>query len=403
MDETNLSLNEIIDLDKQYFMNTFGDRTPVCFVRGEGLILTDTEGKKYHDFFAGIAVSALGHSHPAIVKAISSQAEKIIHCSNLYYIEPQARLAELLAKNSCMDRVFITNSGTEANEAAIKLAKIYFYKKNMPEKCEFISAYDSFHGRTLAALAATGQEKYQKPFRPIVTGFKHVPLNDTQALINAVDKNKTCAIILEAVQGESGVHIADAGYIQTVAKLCRDLDILFILDEIQTGLGRTGKLFAYEHFGVEPDIMTLAKALGAGFPVGAVCAKNDVASAFSVGDHGSTYGGNPLACAVACASVSTIVNEGLASAARDRGEFFLNKLEELKKKRPGLIKEARGLGLMIALQLNAPDAVSVKNKLFQEGFLVGSVGDDTLRILPPLIVKESEIVKMVDALEGTLS
>jgi len=403
MNEPNLSLNEIISLDKEYYMNTFGDRTPVCFVSGDGTILTDTEGKKYYDFFAGIAVSALGHSHPAIVKAISSQAEKIIHCSNLYYIEYQAKLAELLVKNSCMDKVFITNSGAEANETAIKLAKIYFYKKNMPEKCEFISAYDSFHGRTLAALAATGQEKYQKPFRPIVAGFNHVPLNDTEALINAVDRNKTCAVILEAVQGESGVHPADAEYMRTVSRICKELDVLFILDEIQTGLGRTGKLFAYEHFGVEPDIITLAKALGAGFPIGAVCAKKEVADAFSVGDHGSTYAGNPLACAAAFASVSTIVNENLAFYSKEKGEFFLERLEEFREQRPDLIKEVRGFGLMIALQLNAPDAVAVKKKLFDAGFLVGSVGDDTLRILPPLIVKYGEIHKMVDALKRILS
>ncbi|MCL2164478.1 MAG: aspartate aminotransferase family protein [Oscillospiraceae bacterium] len=403
MTEKSLTLDEIISLDKKYYMNTFGDRAPVCFTRGDGVILTDTEGKKYYDFFGGVAVSALGHSHPSIVNAIKTQAEKLIHCSNLYYIESQAKLAELLVKISFADRVFITNSGTEAMEAAIKLAKIYFYKKGMPEKCEFISAFNSFHGRTLAALAATGQGKYNEPFRPIMTGFKHVPLNDAQALSAAIDKDRTCAVILEAVQGESGVRPATTEYIQTVSKLCKELGVLFILDEIQTGLGRTGKLFAYEHFGVEPDIMTLAKALGAGFPVGATLAKEEIASAFSVGDHGSTFAGNPLACSVALASVSAIVENDLAGASREKGEYLLGKLNSLMEKHPGLIKEIRGIGLMIGLQLNVPDAVEIKLELLSAGFIVGSVGNDTLRILPPLIVGFAEIDKLICALEDVFT
>jgi acetylornithine aminotransferase/acetylornithine/N-succinyldiaminopimelate aminotransferase len=384
-------------------MNTFGDRTPVCFDHGEGMILTDTNGKKYYDFFAGVAVDALGHSHPAIVNAIKTQTDKFIHCSNHYYIEAQAKLAELLVENSCADKVFISNSGAEANEAALKLAKIYYYKKGKPEKREFVTVYNSFHGRTLATVAATGQEKYQMPYRPIVTGFKHVPLNDIEALRAAVHKETTCAVMLEIVQGEGGVYLASKEFIAEASKLCKELDILLIFDEIQTGIGRTGKLFAYEHYGIEPDIFTLAKALGSGFPIGAVLAKGEVAGAFTVGDHGSTYAGNPLACEVAYISVSTIINEGLVAAADEKGKYFAEKLATLKEKHSSRIKEIRGLGLMIGVHLTTPDAAAVKNKLFEAGFLVGSAGADILRLLPPLIVSHHEIDKIIEALDNALS
>ena len=396
-------LEEIISMDKKYYMNTFGDRTRVCFEHGEGLVLTDTGGKQYYDFFGGVAVDALGHSHPAIVGAIKSQAEKIIHCSNLYYIEPQAKLAKLLVENSCADKVFITNSGAEANEAALKLAKIYHYKKGKAEKCEFVTAYESFHGRTLATVAATGQEKYQKPYRPLVTGFKHAPLNDIGALKDALDKDKTCAVMLELVQGESGVYPVARDYIQSAFELCKENDALLIVDEIQTGLGRTGKLFAYEHFGIEPDIFTLAKALGSGFPIGAALARDEVAAAFGVGDHGSTFAGNPLACAVACASVNTILNDGLPQAAMEKGQYFRDKLAKVSEKHTGKIKEVRGLGLMIGVQLGLPKAVKVKNLLFESGFIVGSVGADILRILPPLIVEYSQIDKLLSAFDDALA
>jgi len=288
-----MRLNEIIEMDKQYYMNTF-NRAPVCFERGEGMYLWDINGKKYTDLLAGIAVSALGHSHPALVQAITEQASKLIHCSNLYYIEYQAKLAKLIVENSCADKVFFANSGAEANEGAIKLARLYFRKKGFPEKFEIITLEKSFHGRTLATLAATGQEKYQKNYCPLTPKFLSVPINDLEALEKAITPC-TCAVMLEPIQGEGGVNPTTVEYIRGVRELCDRKGILLIFDEVQCGLGRTGKLFGYQHYGVEPDIFTLAKGLAGGFPIGALCAKDFVASAFEPGDHGSTFGGNPLA------------------------------------------------------------------------------------------------------------
>jgi len=395
-----MKLASIIEMDKKYFMNTFGNRTPVCFEYGKGINLWDTEGKKYYDFFAGIAVSALGHSHPKIVDAIKAQAEKLIHCSNLYYIEQQAKLAKVLVENSCADKVFFSNSGAEANEGAIKLAKIYFYKKGMPEKYEIITQKNSFHGRTLATVAATGQEKYQKPYQPLQPGFKSVPLNDFQALENAVS-DSTCAIMLEPIQGESGVNPATAEYVKKVRKLCDEKGILLIFDEVQTGLGRTGKLFAYQHFDVEPDIFTLAKALGGGFPIGALCAKDFVAKAFEPGDHGSTYAGNPLACAVGLAVFDTIISEGLVENSKNMGDYFIEKLSQLAQKYP-FISEIRGKGLMLGVQLSIDKAKEIKDECFYKGYLIGNVGSNILRILPPLIVSKEDIDGMVETLDSVL-
>ncbi|HPD01456.1 MAG TPA: aspartate aminotransferase family protein, partial [Acetivibrio sp.] len=305
-----MKLNEIVELDKKYFMNTFGNRTPVCFDHGKGINLWDLDGKKYYDFLAGIAVSALGHSHPKLVNAIKEQAEKLIHCSNLYYIENQAKLAKILVENSCASKVFFANSGAEANEGAIKLARIFFKKKGMPEKFEIITLEKSFHGRTLATIAATGQDKYQKPYSPLTPSFLKVPINDLGALEKAIN-GSTCAVMIEPIQGESGVNLTSIEYMQGVRKLCDEKGILLIFDEVQCGLGRTGKLFAYEHLGIEPDIFTLAKALGGGFPIGALCAKEHVASAFEPGDHGSTFGGNPLACAAGLAVMEVMINDNL--------------------------------------------------------------------------------------------
>jgi len=323
-----MQLEEIINLDKKYFMNTFGNRTPVCFSHGKGINLWDINGKKYYDFLAGIAVNALGHSHPKLVNAIKQQAEKLIHCSNLYYIESQAKLAEKLVSISCADKVFFANSGAEANEGAIKLARIYFKKKGMPEKYEIITLEKSFHGRTLATIAATGQDKYQKPYCPLTPKFLKVPINDLEALEKAINSS-TCAVMIEPIQGESGVNLTSVEYLKGVRKLCDEKGILLIFDEVQCGLGRTGKLFAYEHFGVEPDIFTLAKALGGGFPIGALCAKEHVASAFEPGDHGSTFGGNPLACTAALAALDVIIEEGLVENSAKMGTYFMSKLSEL--------------------------------------------------------------------------
>ena len=422
--ERKLTYSEVVEYNEKYYFNLFA-RSPVCFERGEGTILYGLDGKRYLDFLGGLAVNALGHANPVISGAIKAQADKFIHCTNLYYIEPQARLARTLVEISCADRAFICNSGAEANEAAVKLAKMYQYKAGRPEKHKIITATDSFHGRTLAMVAATGQEKYQKPYKPLVPGFVHVPLNDIGALRAAASAEETCAIMLEVIQGESGVHIADREFILAAAELCRELDILLIYDEVQTGLGRTGKLFAYEHCGVEPDIFTLAKALGSGFPIGAMLAKDRVAAAFGPGDHGTTFGGNPLACEVGNASVNYILKEKLYDAAAEKGAYFMDKLADIKKSAgagsgagtgsaagsgsgvgndagagtgtclaagaAASIKEVRGRGLMIAVEFDEPVAVKLKNAMLEAGCIVGSVGDYILRWLPPLTVSCAEI------------
>ncbi len=396
-----MDLHEIMDMDSKYYMNTFGARTQVCFDHGRGMKLYDTLGRQYYDFLGGIAVNALGYGHPALVEAVSSQAEKLIHCSSLYYIESQARLAKMLAENSCADRVFFANSGAEANEGAIKLARIYFKKKDMPQKYGIITLKKSFHGRTLTTVAATGQEKYQKPYSPLIPGFRHVPINDLDALSAAVD-SETCAIMLELVQGESGVHPLDADYVRAVRKICDEKGLLLILDEIQTGIGRTGKLFAYEHYGVEPDIFTLAKALAGGVPIGALCAKENVAQAFAPGDHGSTFGGNPLACAAGLAVMQTIFAEDLLANAEKMGSYLKERLLALKNKHD-IITEVRGLGLMIGIELGQEKALEVKNRLFEKGLLTGSVGTTVIRLLPPLIVTKDDIDIFVKALEEVLA
>jgi len=396
-----MTLNDIIALDKKYFMNTFGDRLPVCFVRGKGMKLWDTNGKEYNDFLAGIAVSALGHSHPALVNAIVEQAQKFIHCSNYYYIESQAKLAQLIVENSCCDRVFFANSGAEANEGAIKLARLYFRKKGQPEKFEIITLEKSFHGRTLATLAATGQDKYQKNYSPLTPKFLSVPNNDINALEEAISEY-TCAVMLEPIQGESGVNPTNVDYIRQVRELCNRKGILLIFDEVQCGLGRTGKLFAYEHYGVEPDIFTLAKALGGGFPIGALCAKEPYASAFAPGDHGSTFGGNPLACNTAFAVLSTIINDNLSENSAVMGDYFMAKLSQLKDKWP-FIKEVRGKGLMIGVELTVPKAVEVKKKCLDAGYLIGSVGENIIRMLPPLIITREDIDGFITALDKIMS
>ena len=400
-EEKRLTDAEVVEYTAKYCFNLWA-RTPVWFERGEGTVLYGMDGRKYLDFLGGIAVNALGHSHPAIVAAIKRQSERFLHCTNLYYVEPQARLAKKLAEISCADRVFVCNSGAEANEAAVKLAKIYQYKAGRGKKYKIVTALDSFHGRTLAMVAATGQAKYQKPYEPLLPGFSHVPLNDIAALRAAVSAEETCAVMLELVQGESGVNIADPEYIRSAAEICKELGILLIFDEIQTGLGRAGKLFAYEHYGVEPDIFTLAKALGAGFPIGAMLAKESVAAAFGPGDHGTTFGGNPFACEIGNASVNVILGEKLYEASAEKGAYFMKSLSGLKGS-GAAIKEARGMGLMIAVELAKPAAVEVKNALFEAGCLVGSVGDSILRWLPPLTVTYGEIDEAVSLLDKAMA
>ena len=395
-----MELHELVEMDSKYYMNTFGARTPVCFEYGKGMKLYDIQGRQYYDFLGGIAVNALGHGHPALVEAIRSQAQKLIHCSSLYYIEPQARLAKYLVENSCADRIFFANSGAEANEGAIKLARIYFKKKNMPQRYSIITLKDSFHGRTLTTLAATGQDKYQKPFMPLIPGFKHVPINDLDALKMAID-DETCAVMMEPIQGESGVHPLNPEYVKAVRNICDENGLLLIFDEIQTGMGRTGKLFAYEHYGVTPDIFTLAKALAGGVPIGALCAKESVAQAFSPGDHGSTFGGNPLACAAGCAVLKTILDDDLLTNVEKMGSYLKERLLVLKD-RLNIITDIRGFGLMIGIQLGQDKALDVKNELFERGFLVGSVGVSVIRLLPPLIITRGDIDTFVEALEQVI-
>ncbi len=392
-------LEGIKQLDKKYYMNTFGDRLPVCFEKGEGLKLFDDKGKTYYDFLGGIAVNALGHNHEGFVSALKNQIDKLIHTSSLYYIENQAKLAEKIVENTCAKRVFFANSGAEANEGALKLAKIYYYKKGM-DKSEVISLDKSFHGRTLATVAATGQEKYQKPYRPIVTGFKQVKPNDFAAVEEAVT-DKTAAIMIELIQGESGVHPMDKEYVQKLRKLCDEKDIVLIFDEVQTGMGRTGKLFAYQQYGVEPDIFTSAKALGNGVPIGAVCACEKVENAFEPGDHGTTYGGNPLATAAGLAVFDAFEKENLVENADKIGKYFADKLNELKAKHSEIV-EVRNAGLLIGIQINDDIAKAVFTKLFEKGILTSLCGGNTIRIAPPLIINEGDVDLFIENLDKVL-
>ncbi len=390
-------VNDIKEYDNQYFMNTFGQRIPVAFEKGQGIHLWSTDGDKYTDFFSGIAVNSIGYSHPTFVKMVSDQLSRLIHCSNLYYIESQALLAKELCENSCADKVFFSNSGAEANEGAIKLARIFFKKLGMPEKYEIITLQKSFHGRTITTLSATGQEKYAKPFEPLTQGFKKVPINDFEALKSAVTEN-TCAIMLEPVQGESGVYPCDLQYLKKVKELCTESKLLLIFDEVQTGMGRTGKLFGYQKYDIEPDIFTLAKALGGGIPIGAVCAKDYVAQAFSPGEHGSTFGGNPLACTAGLAVMKIIKEEKLSENAQKLGDYIKETLMALASEKLPVISEIRASGLMIAIELSEPIAPNVKQKMFEKKYLIANVGDKVLRILPPLIITKQDADSFISTL-----
>lgn len=393
-------LDEIIELDKKYYMNTFGSRLPVCFTGGKGLKLFDGSGREYYDFLGGIAVNALGHNHSKFISALKNQLDKVIHTSSLYYIENQAKLAEKLVKNTFADKVFFCNSGAEANEGAFKLAKIYFHKKGL-DKYEIITLDKSFHGRTLATVAATGQEKYQKPYKPLTPGFIQVEPNNYSAVENAVT-DKTAAIMIELIQGESGVHPMDLEYVKKLRQLCDEKDIILIFDEVQTGMGRTGKLFAHQLYGVNPDIFTSAKALGGGIPIGAVCASDKIASAFEPGDHGTTFGGNPFASAAGLAVFDIFNDEGLVENADKIGKIFKNRLLDLQKKYGSKITEVRSAGLLIGIELNNEIAKDVFNKLFDDGFLTSLCGGNTIRIAPPLIITENDVELFVNELDNVL-
>lgn len=390
-------LQEIMHNDETYYMNTFGKRNPVAFTHGEGMKLFDTEGKPYLDFFAGIAVNSLGYHHPALTKTIQQQAQKVLHTSSVFYIEQQARLAKLLVTNSCADRVFFCNSGAEANEGAIKLARKYFWNKGEPRP-EFITLQSSFHGRTLATVSATGQEKYQKPYAPLVEKFIHVPINDIEAFRAQVTE-KTAAVMLELIQGESGVHPIDPAYLAEVRNICDEKGILLIFDEVQTGVGRTGKLFCYENYGVEPDIFTLAKGLGGGVPIGALLAKEPFC-AFEPGDHGTTFGGNPLSCACGICVIQELLEHGLIENAERTGAYFQAALKNISSP---LIAEVRGMGLMIGVEMTAGIGKTVQKLLQEKGILAGAVGDKILRLVPPLIITEKEVDIFVTNLTAVLA
>ncbi len=386
---------EIIKEADKVFANTC-NRSRIVIEKGEGVTLWDTDGKKYTDFTAGIAVCSLGHCHPKVVDAVKKQAEKLFHLSSLYYIKPQTELASWLVKKSFADRVFLTNSGTESNEAAIKLARKYFKDKG---RFKIIAAENSFHGRTYGSLSATGQEKLKKDFAPLVPGFDFVPFNDIKALKEKADES-TCAIMLEPILGEGGIICPAPDYLAKVKKICDETGILLILDEVQTGIGRTGRLFAYENFGIEPDIMTLAKALGNGLPIGAMLAKEEIAKAFVPGCHGSTYGGNPIACAAALAVAEVMEDGKILENCRERGRYFKKKLEWLKT-RHKCIEEVRGRGLMLAVKLSMEGADIVK-KALEKGFLIECIQTNVLRFVPPLIIVEKEIDSLVQVLDNIL-
>jgi acetylornithine/N-succinyldiaminopimelate aminotransferase len=386
------------ELESKYYMHTV-DRVPVTLVRGEGARVWDDNGRVYLDFVAGWAVDALGHSHPAVVKAIIEQAGKLIQVSNQFYSVPQIQVAELLVQHSCLDKVFFSNSGAEANEGAVKLARRYG-SHHLNGAYEIISAHGSFHGRTLAMVAATGQAKHQQHYLPLLEGFVNVDYNSVEA-IKAATTEKTCAVLLEPVQGEGGVISPDADYFKEVRAWCDQKGILLILDEIQTGIGRLGTLFGYEQLGVEPDIMTLAKGLGNGVPIGAFLAKEQ-ANVFAPGEHGSTFGGNPLTCAAAYATVKFIIENNVVANAKRAGQYFKEKLEGLRSKYP-LITEVRGRGLLLAVEFNRDIGADLLKACLEKGLLVNRVRPNALRFMPPLIIGNAEVDEALNILDLAIS
>ena len=371
-------------------------RNPVAMIKGTGCTLIDADGREYLDFLSGIAVCALGHCHPAVTEAICRQARELVHVSNLFYTGPQTELAELLVANSFADKVFFSNSGAEANEAAIKLARI----ASGPGRYEIISLEGSFHGRTLATVAATGQKKFHKGFEPMPEGFCHAPFGDLSILDNLI-ADSTCAIMCEPIQGESGVRPLTGEYLSGLRRLCREHDLLLIFDEVQTGMGRTGTLFAYEQLGVTPDIMTTAKALGNGLPIGAMMTTRELASALIPGTHASTFGGNPVTAAAAVATMKVMLAEGFLEGVRERGLYFKEQLQTLIARFPGLVCEVRGLGMIWALVLTETGVLQgqeMVKKMLESGYLINFAGNNALRFVPPLIVSTEEIDRLIGAL-----
>jgi predicted acetylornithine/succinylornithine family transaminase len=389
----------LFEWSDRYHVPTYS-RAPICLVRGEGVRVWDSEGREYLDFTAGIAVVALGHCHPRVTGAIREAAGTLIHVSNLFYTAPQTHLARLLCENSFGDRVFFCNSGAEANEAAIKLARRYSREHFASDRYEIIAMQNSFHGRTLATLTATGQEKYRHGFEPLMPGFKHVPFNDLRAVERALD-NRTAAVLVEPIQGEGGVNVPDDGYLPGLRKLCDEAGALLILDEVQTGMGRTGTLWAYQHWGVEPDIMTLAKALANGVPIGAMIARDPVARVLTAGTHATTFGGTPFVTSVALATLTTLLEEKLPERAARLGRHLTNGLAALKAKH-SFIQAVRGKGLLIGIQLTRP-AAPIVVACREAGLLILTAGDAVLRLAPPLIVDEGTCDRALGILDSALA
>ena len=389
-----MKTEEIVKLYNNFVMPTYS-QAPICLVRGKGIKVWDAEGKEYLDFFPGWAVSGLGHCHPMVVSSIKEQLKRIIHIPNNYYNSKQAELARVLSKASLGGKVFFCNSGAEANEAAIKFTRAYGY----PAKYEIISMKDSFHGRTLAALRMTGQLKYQKGFGPLPKGFTHVPFNDIEAVKKAITP-KTAGIIIELIQGEGGINVADKRYVKELRNLCDKKKLLLIFDEVQTGMGRTGKLFCYQHYGIEPDIMTLAKSLGGGVPIGALVARKGIADTLKPGMHASTFGGSPFVCSAGLAVFRAIKEEKLLSNAVRIGQYLKKRLGELKSKHK-VINRLKGMGLMLGVELKRK-CLPIVEQCRERGLLINCTQERTLRLMPPLIVTKADIDKAIDILDEVL-
>ena len=367
-------------------------RFPLVFDKGQGCVLTDINGKEYLDFMGGIAVNSLGYADPGLMKAMKEQMEKLVHVSNLYWTKPGIELAELLTKASGLDKVFFCNSGTEACEAALKLCRIYGKLKKSPAAVEIIAMDQSFHGRTYGAITATGQKKYQKNLEPLLPEIYHVPYNDIEAL-KAQITEKTCGILLEPIQGEGGIHPADPEYLKAVRKICDEENIVLVFDEVQTGIGRSGKLFAYQQYGVVPDVVTMAKGLGGGVPIGGIIANNHVAEVFTPGTHAATFGGNPFVCATAKYVIETLTAPGFLESVEEKGDYLKTKLEALKKDHAS-VKEVRGMGLMIGVEIDT-DLSEIVAKAMDKGLLIITAGTNAIRFVPPLVITNEQIDQAV--------
>ncbi len=397
-------MNEVMkqacELESQVMMNVYGrekEATPY-FVSGKGAKLLDADGKEYLDFLSGLGVCNLGHVPEKVVAKAKAQLETLIHTSNLYYTGPQIELADKLIRHSFGDKVFFANSGAEANEAAIKLARKYSYQKYGSGRSHIITMNQSFHGRSLATITATGQEKVKKGFWPLPEGFTHVPVNDLETLKKEI-KEETCAIFLEPILGEGGVYPVNPAYMEELSRICSEKDILLMFDEVQTGMGRTGTLFCYEHFGVAPDIMTIAKGLGGGLPIGAMIATQAASDGFTKGDHGSTFGGNPVACAAGSAVMDLMLEDGFFKAVEEKAHYLNQSLAQLSHLPE--IKEIRQLGMMVGVEITL-DAKTVKTMAQESGLIVNAIGDHIIRLLPPLIVEKEDIHSAVAILKSSL-